>query len=271
MTTFIAAADETADHKPPGNFYYVGVSAPRGDWESFIAPAWKERVLGRSPRLPYAHATDMVSVGGRARLQLSDLEADRRLDEAAAVIRSAGSLIPVAFGVNRADFEEVMAGRRFLHNDGKRKITLAPDHLLFVYLAFRQLELIVERYGEQVERVDFVVERNGPLAHLIDGYRQELIDGLKFIEKDVLVPFVGSVTAVDKSSVPPQIADMLGWHTRNVEGRKYTEVDRSVGRRYWKMIEGGRGVGSRFGYRAMVSRDVLETLAKQYDSAGVSV
>src|SRR5437763_6650564 len=107
MAVFVCVADETYDDNP-GNFFYSGWAASVDVWENDFAPGWSERVLDGPPRIPYLHMTDIREWDWQAEHGLKPWQADRRLDEAACVIRSTGGLVPVSFEVNRADYNAII-------------------------------------------------------------------------------------------------------------------------------------------------------------------
>ena len=264
MPTFIAAADETADHSTPRRFYYVGIGASAEDWHASFSPAWDERVLAGPPRIPYLHMVDILSVRWRAEHGVPELDVDGRLEEASRVLRSTGALVPVAFGVDVDDFNELVK-RPVLGGRGQR-VKLGPDYILFTYYAYQQIQLLVERHGSAVERVDFQIDRNSQIAAMLgdEDRSVSLRDGLQHIDHPDLAALVGSVTEVGKASIPNQAADTLAWHTRRAERG---DLDRWGSRRYWRMIEGGSG--SRFGMKHMLSRDLLRSLGERFSVHGL--
>lgn len=262
MAIFVAAADETADHQPPRRFLYVGIGASADDWDSSFSPAWDERVLAGPPRMPYLHMTDMLSAKWRAVQGMSELDIDGRLDEASRVLRSTGALVPVAFGVDADEFGDLV--RRPVLGASGKPVTLGPDYILFTYYAYQQIELLVERHGSAVERVDFRIDRNSQIAAMLgDGERgAHLQEGLEHIGRQDLAALVGTIEDVPKTSIPNQAADMLAWHTRRAERG---QLDRWSSRRYWRMIEGG-GVGARFGTKLLIRREVLGELGERFSA-----
>ena len=92
MAVFICATDESGD---AGNFSYGGWAAPVDVWEGCFTAAWNERVLNGPPQIPYLHMTDIRDWNWQKEYGLTPWQADRRVDAAAEVLRSAGALVPV--------------------------------------------------------------------------------------------------------------------------------------------------------------------------------
>ena len=69
MARFLAVADESDGPTRQGPFVYGGFLAPLAGWEEWFIPAWQERVLNRSPRLPNFHTAEVASAKARARLE----------------------------------------------------------------------------------------------------------------------------------------------------------------------------------------------------------
>jgi hypothetical protein len=214
MAVFVCVADESADNDP-GNFFYGGWAASVDTWKNDFAPAWKERVLDGPPQIPYLHMTEIRDWNWQESYQLKPWEADRRLDEAARVIRSTGGLIPVSFGLKRSEYDAILKSP-FRHDMGQ----LEPDFICFQWFAFTQLQWLYEQYRGAIERVDFWVERNRPISRRMQNFHGQLADAVRFIKRDYLAPLIGEFQEVGKDRIPAQAADMLGWHARNARRGK---------------------------------------------------
>lgn len=166
MAVFLSAADESKDND---TFFYGGWAGPFDVWENFFAPAWNERVLNGPPRIPYLHMTEIRDWDGQREHGLTPWQADRRVDAAADVLRSTGSLVPVSFELSRADFNSMLR-QRFTPRVGQQD-TFEPDYLCFQYFAMSQLDMLHQRFGSEVEQVHFWVEENGKISRHMHGFR----------------------------------------------------------------------------------------------------
>jgi hypothetical protein len=254
MAVFVCCSDESYD---ADNFFYSGWAAPVETWENDFTPAWNERVLKGPPPIPFLHMTEIREWDWQDEHGLKPWQADRRVDEAVSVIRSTGALVPVVFGLSRDDYDAILKKpfRRDLRH-------LEADHLCFQWFAFTQLQWLHERYGSEIERLDFWVEHNGRITRHMAHYHAQLVDGLRYIGREYLVPIVGDFREVGKECVHAQAADVLGWHSRNARRGK---LDRRGHRRYWQLTEGGFGTRrGRFGHHGTMSQEDLGKLAERF-------
>jgi hypothetical protein len=256
MAVFVCAADESADQNPRRHFFYGGFAAPISDWDGAFAEAWTERVLKGPPQIPYLHMTDIRSPAWRARYGLSERQANERLDEAARVIRSMGSLIPVMICVDANDYDSILR-QPFLPRGKRRSVPLDPDYICFICFALTQLMWIHGKHPD-VERVDCWVEQNGLISRYLNQFHEGSADALVDAESPELAPLVGEFKQVGKDRIPVQAADMLGWHARNHER---DSLDRDGVRRYWRMTTGDNREMGRYGYRGPIERELLQKLA----------
>jgi hypothetical protein len=189
---------------------------------------------------------------------VSERQMNMLLDEAARVIRSSGELVPVSFELKRSDY------RAILTQPFKKRIkVLEPDHLGYLWFAMTELLLLYERYGSEVEKVDFWAEENGRMTKRMHDFHKELPDNLRSIGHDELAPLVGEFLPVSKERIPVQAADALAWHTRN-HSRK--ALNRDGERRYWRMVEGGYGTNrGRYGHCGEVTHENLRDLADRFE------
>ena len=136
-----------------------------------------------------------------------------------------------------------------------------PDYICFLYFAITQLDWLYRAYGDEVEKVDFWVEKNGKITRHLRHFYDQLADGVNWIDLPHLAPLIGQLLPVDKERIPAQAADMLAWHARNAAGGS---LDRDGERRYWRMTEGGfhDGRKGRYGYRGTLQERHLLTLAE---------
>jgi hypothetical protein len=259
MTVYVCAADESSDQNPRGHFFYGGFSAPINDWQREFADAWTERVLNGPPEIPYLHMTDILSPKWRAQYGLTERQANERLDVAARVIRSTGSLIPVLIYVDEKDYNEILR-QPVLPKGKQRPVPFDPDYICFICFQVTQL-MWIHRRCPDVERVDLWVERNGRVSRYLSQFHEGSAEAMKAADSPELARLVGQFKEVGKESIPAQAADMLGWHARNhLRGA----LERDGERRYWQMTTGDNGGLGRYGYKGPIKRELLQTLATAF-------
>lgn len=234
MATFICAVDESLDQNPIGRFFFGGFSAPESDWNDYFIPAWQERVLNGPPRMDSFHATEWHSSRARRKLGLTWLDAQQRLDEASRVIESLGSLVPVVFSLDAVKFQDLL-GQRWFQLTPKSRDRLRPDYICYQWMAYSQLHCLAERFGEAVEKVNFMVEKNGKTTRRMACFHDDLSNGLRSLGQERLIPLIGSFVPVDKSYIPTQAADYLTWLNRK---RSSGGVDGVDLRRFERMVKG---------------------------------
>jgi hypothetical protein len=256
MAVFVSAADESYD---AGRFFYGGWAAPVTDWEGVFADAWNERVLAGPPQIPYLHMTDIRDWDWQREHGLTPWEADRRVESAAQVLRSTGSLVPVIWFVDRDDYAGTVR-QPFVPAENRKRVPLEPDYILFLYCALTQLDSLYEQYKTELQRVDFWVERNDRISRNMAGFHRSLLSALPYINRPHLVPLVGEFREVGKERIPAQAADVLTWHARNAHRGK---LDKAGWRRYWRMTEGGNTARGRFGHRRQIPPDALRQLEER--------
>lgn len=235
MAVFVAAGDESDGAKQEGYFLYGGFVAPIRDWIDWFAPAWEERVLYVEPRIPYLHMVEIRSESWRNRYGLTETQAERRVDEAARVIRSMGSLQLLTTWIDGGHFRSVFKGARIARKGPQAgAYSFDPDYVGFLGFAYNAIEYVAEHYPD-AEKVDFVVERKKKVSHYVPNYLAMLKE---FMEKEGrvdLVNLIGEVTPGEKERVPLQAADMAMWHIRRSRSR---ESDSQDERRLNVMFEG---------------------------------
>jgi len=254
MTAFACVADESADENPRDGFFYGGFSAPIDVWQGLFAEAWQERVLDGPPRIPYLHMTDV-------RDRLSWDQAERRLDEAARVIRSTGALIPVMIWVDQKDYDQLVR-RDFAPRPGVRPAVLEPDYVCFACFAAAQMDFLHASCPD-LERVDFWVESNPKVTRNLADFHASLQGMFAYIGRPELAPLVGGYREVPKTEIAAQAADVLAWHARRA--RKGT-LNRAGQRRYWQMTTNGRGNGGRYGYHGGLDQEFLRGLGERFSA-----
>jgi hypothetical protein len=248
--------DESSDQNPKRNFLFGGFAGPSSDWDGAFADAWRERVLDGPPSIPYLHTTDIRSSQWRLLHGLSHSDAEKRLDEATRVIRSMGSLIPVVVYVDEAAYARTL--QPFEIQDANNE-KLKPDYMLFLYCVFVQLHKIHDRYPDAT-KVDFHVENNGSITEIAERFHGSLESTIRQMGHPEVADMVGEFKAVDKSSIPAQVADVILWHVRRA---KSETLDSDGKRRYARMIDGGGG-RNRYGYLAEMDQEFLKSFAKKF-------
>jgi hypothetical protein len=258
MAVFVCAADESYDD---GSFFYGGFAAPVDDWEGGFAHAWNERVLNGPPQIPFLHMTDIRDWGWQVEHSLKPWHAHDRIEAAADVICSTGSLVPVLFRTDRKDYADLV--RRPFRPFPDRKVTqLEPDYLCFAWFALTQLQWLHERYGSEVERIDFWVEENDRITFNMRRFHRSLLASVKHIGREYLAPLIGEFHEVSKERIPAQAADVLAWHARNNARRT---LDRAGVRRYREMtIMDPRDKRGRFGHNGRMEKADMIRLADAF-------
>ncbi len=226
MAVFVAASDESLSGD---KFYRCGFVGPENDWSDWFAPAWAERVLDGSPRLPFLHMTDIRSRDFRKKHRLSDREAERRLDEAFRVIASMGSLYLVGSTINVEYVKNAFANTKIIGRitPQKRIYPMDPDYLSFITFCYAVLFYVRDERPE-CEKVDFVIERNSAMTDRIRDFHESMPDSLSRLGESDLIPLLGELIPGGKDRTPLQAADVLCWYTQRAEsGGEMSDADRS--------------------------------------------
>lgn len=253
MAVFIAASDETSGGNHLSGFHYSGWVMPESDWSNFFVPAWQERILDGPPKIPYLHMTDMRSKAWREKWNLSQSDADMRLDEAAILIKQMGSMYPLNVSLNGAIFQDVLKAHKWTSESGAAK-KYQPDSLAFNVYAFAVL-CKVKAKNPEAEKVDFMVENNSEVTKHIYEFHKVMPNGLRHIGREDLIPLLGELLPVGKDRVPAQAADYLCWHSRRA--REETLTDERDLRRF-------NTIAQRHGFSLPMKDELLRTLAESF-------
>ncbi len=210
MAVFVAASDEAAGANHRSQFVYCGFLAPLNDWNLFTEE-WDRRVLAGPPRIPYLHMTDIRSRKWRETYQLTDSEAERRVDEAAAVISETPSLTPVGSTLDSGHLLDTFTKKVMIGN-GARK-SFVGDYLAFVSYAYTVL-LFCYTNRPDAEKVDFIMEKNGEVTDHIREFYAGMPIALQHVGRPELIPLLGDLISAGKERAPLQAADVLCWHTQ---------------------------------------------------------
>jgi hypothetical protein len=255
MAVFLAASDETTG----GNalYHHAGWIAPVPDWWHFFTPAWQERVLNGPPKIPYLHMTEMRSRVWREQWGITETDMDERLDEAARVIDTMGSLHPFKLTIDTSVFRPLYKSHKMIAASGGKK-DYQPDFLAFTSYALSVLVQVKLRYPD-AEEVDFLVENNSEITKHIYELYKALPDALNLINRSELIPLLGEFIPGGKDRVPLQAADYLCWHSQRKEAQTLSDV-RDV--RRWNTI------AQRKGFNLTLPADLLADLAQAFTERG---
>lgn len=256
MAVFVSASDEGsgANHLCP--FEVTGWIAPEEDWSRFFAPAWQSRVLDGPPKIPYLHVTEIRSKSWRAQYGLTQSQADDRLDEAANVIGTMGSLYPVRIVLDGGLFRRTFATHKLLATTGGVK-RYEPDYYAFMTYAYAVLCRVKIKHPE-AEKVDFVVEYKAGITEHLRGFYESLPNALRHIKRPDLIPLLGEFIPGSKERVPLQAADFLCWHTQRADADRLTFED-------WRRWQ---PMAHKKGFSFSVTEDLLTGLAEAFEKHG---
>lgn len=227
MAVFFSASDENSGKTHRDTFFFGGFVAPEEDWSRYFVPAWQERVLDGPPAIPYLHMTEIRSEQWRVQYGLSRTAADKRIDDAFAVIGSMGSLYPVGIYVDGGHVLDKFSTTKVVAPTGGAK-AFEPDYLCYLAYAYSVL-LYVETSHPEAERVDFIVETKGQVTKLVQEFHSTLAEGLKALGRTGIGNLVGRLVPGSKDMVSLQAADVLCWHTARYMART---MDADDERRY---------------------------------------
>jgi hypothetical protein len=259
MAVFLAASDETSGANAFGLYHYAGWIAPEPDWSRFFNPAWQQRVLDGPPTIPYLHMTEMRSRAWREKWRITETDMDERLDEAARVIDTMGSLYPLKLTIDASIFRPLYKPHKMVVASGAQK-DFVPDFLAFVAYVHAVL-VSVQLRNPEAEKVDFLVENNSQITKHIYELYKTLPESLTYIGKPELIPLLGKFLPGEKDRVPLQAADYLCWHSQRAEANTLFD-DRDL--RRWNTI------AARKGFNLSLPTSVLTALAQAFTEHGKS-
>jgi hypothetical protein len=257
MAVFLAASDEASGANAFTLCHYAGWVAPEPDWSQFFTPAWQERVLDGPPKIPYLHMTEMRSRAWRAKWGITELDVDDRLDEAARVIDTMGSVYPFKLTIDSGIFRPLYKPHKMIVASGAQK-TFQPDFLAFTSYVYAVLSQVYLKYPD-AEKVDFLLENNSEITkHIYELYKTMPV-ALNHIERPELIPLLGEFIPGGKERVPLQAADYLCWHSQRAEAQTLSD-ERDL--RRWNTI------AQRKGFNLTLPTDVLTALAQAFTEHG---
>lgn len=192
-------------------------------------PGVERARAGRPAEDSLCHMTDLRSRRWRAEQGLTEWQVDQRLDEAARIIGSCGSLLPVVWSVSEGKFNQLV--RQFAPRRPHTGME-QPDYMAFLAFSICVLHLVHEE-RDDVECVDFCVERNDRITTRIEGFHARLVKNLKELDMAHLAALVGGFRPLPKEAIPAQAADVICWHARAAQNGS---IDRFGIRRYAQMV-----------------------------------
>lgn len=215
MAVFVSASDENAGKNERDTFLFAGWVAPEEDWSRFFAPAWQERVLDGPPAIPYLHMTEIRSEEWRKKHGISLAEAEDRVDNAFTVIDTLSSLFPIGISLDAGFLRDRLADAIITAPTGGKR-PFDPDYLCFIGYVYYVLNYLAHKHPE-AEKVDFVIEKNGPITRYIQHFHSTIADNLEALRQPHLARLLGDLLPASKDRVPLQAADVLCWHTARAQ------------------------------------------------------
>jgi hypothetical protein len=220
MAVFVSASDETLGG---GIFHHAGWLAPESDWSGIFAPAWQELVLDGPPSIPYLHMTEIRSREWRQIHNLSDADAESRVDAACRVMGGMKSLCALCSQASGDTFVRLFRSHKILTKKGARK-QYEPDHLCFLGYVYLVLNWVNVKHPD-AEKVDFIVEKKKCVFEQIDEFYEGLAEMFEELGAPELIPLMGKLIPGGKERAPLQAADVLCWHTQRAELGSLTGAD----------------------------------------------
>jgi hypothetical protein len=224
MAVFVSASDESSGKNQRDNFLLAGWVAPEQDWSQFFAPAWQERVLDGPPAIPYLHMTEIRSPAWRAKYGLSDLQASDRIDEAFKLIDTMQTLFPVGVPVDAGHMRDTFAETKVVASTGGNR-PFEPDYICFLAYAWVSLNYL-KLFHPGADKLDFIVERNGPITRYIHEFHSHLAEALTALGSPELADLVGELIPGDKTRAPLQAADVLCWYSARSRAGTLDDTDK---------------------------------------------
>jgi len=250
MAVFVSASDESAGKNRQDQFIFAGLIASERDWAEIFSPAWQRLVLDGPPSIPYLHMTEMRRKSWREEQGLLVEEAERRIDEAIAVIEAAKFLFPIGVKVSGADMcEQFMPFR--IKSPKRKGVVFEPDFLAFLGYAMMALDF-VSKENKDCEKLDFWVEQNGKITDYIKDFHADLNRAFTELGRPDLAKLVGELLPVGKERMPVQAADVLCWHTARAQNPG--KMDQPSYRRYERLSR-------KNGWLETLNRDTVQQLA----------
>ena len=128
LAVFVAYADESSGKDSRDMFIYGGFAAPWPDWQDLFAPAWEERILNKPPCIPYLHMTEIRSRKWREQHNLTEAEAEERVDDAIKVIESFPSLYLATSCVDGGIARNIFQNFKISPGKRRKKYPMEPNY-----------------------------------------------------------------------------------------------------------------------------------------------
>jgi hypothetical protein len=218
VAVVLSASDETYR----GSFCYCGLVAPVSYWEGIFAKRWNKRVLSGPPTIPYLHMTEIRSPEWRKENNISAVEAERRVDCAIDVICKRKHPSLFSFKFDKGIFDQRV--KRKVRKPTGAAIKMGPEYLGFIGYALVVIESVKKAIPD-TERVDFLVEKNGPFTTNLQYFYDAFPRFFKSVGKDELIPLLGEIIPGGKDRSPLQAADVFCWHLRRESEKSLSGVD----------------------------------------------
>jgi hypothetical protein len=103
-------------------------------------------------------------------------------------------------------------------------IEMGPEYLGFIEYAYLVIDS-VHKVIPETEKVDFLVERNGPFTTNLKHFYDGIPEFLESIGKANLIPLLGEIIPGGKDRSPLQAADVFCWHLRRDSEKSLSGVD----------------------------------------------
>jgi hypothetical protein len=218
MAVIVSASDETYRDK----FVYGGVLASLRYWEKIFAPRWERDVLDGAPRIPFLHMTDIRSPKWRESMGISELEADRRVENAVQILCKRKEPVWIGFEFGHECFNDTLM-QRIQMKSGVLKPFVA-DYFGFMGYAYCVLRFVRQMYPE-VRKVDFLVERNGEVTKNLPEFYENFDPFLREMGAADYIGLLGDIIPGGKDRTPLQAADVLCWYLRRAREQTLVGID----------------------------------------------
>ncbi len=261
MAVFVASSDEATDGTADGRFLFGGWVARELLWTKSFTPRWQRLVLDGPPKIPYLHMVDIKSPKWQKKYGLSETDVERRLDAAFELIDGTNGLFPITYRLDAGHLKTEFADVKLLirTEGGVALKKWQPDYVCFLHYALDALNYVNITYPD-AKRLDFVVERNGPITKHIQRFHRSMAKALRELDRPDLAGLVGRLIPDGKDRVPLQVADLLCWHTQASENNNLSFAD---GQRYKK-------IANRKGLLQDFTREQVTDFAKRAHNAIVN-
>jgi hypothetical protein len=207
VAVIVAASDETYRDK----FVYAGVLAPVKYWENIFAPKWAQEVLCGSPNIDCLHVAEIKRPEWRDVVGMSEVDAERRIDNAFAILCKRKEPTWVACQFTHAQFNDKLKQKMRVPTRAVKNFS--AEYLGFLGYMYGVLKN-VKRMFPDVRKVDFLVERNGEVTKNLPYFYEEYASSMAAIDPTLETGLMGDLIPAGKESLPLQAADLVCWYVR---------------------------------------------------------